>query len=173
MEQKRFLLKNMPRGKMLLPLAAAYPGTDLPAMEAFNALVGTSAEILSAMHSAFSRKGVSQARFRILIVLDRAKGEGLHPMTLAEALGVERATITGLVDGTEKAGLTVRRPCPSDRRSVIVALTPKGRRLMQVLVPERTKKISGLMGGLTVPEKKELTRLMDKVLACIPDFRKI
>jgi len=173
MERKKFLLKNMPRGSRLESLAAVYPQTDLRAMEVFFTLLETASEILSAVHSALARKGVSQARFRLLLQLRRAGKSGLHPMDLAQALGVERATVTGLVDGIEKAGLARRLPCAEDRRSIRVALTRKGETLIDSVAPERLKKASNLMGGLSGAEKRDLMRLLDKVKGKLPEFRKL
>jgi DNA-binding MarR family transcriptional regulator len=173
MDREKFLLKNLPRGSKLDGLAAVYPQADLKAMEVFSALIGISAEILSAVNAALARDGISQARFRLLLHLRRSGRKGLHPMDLAAALGVGRATVTGLVDGIEKAGLATRLPCDEDRRSIRVALTPKGNRLIDALAPERLKRVSALMGALSGAEKAELIRLLDKVSANLPAFRKI
>lgn len=173
MDRKHFLLKNLPRGSRLDGLASVYPQADLKAVEVFSALIGLSSEILCAINSALARSKVSQARFRLLLQLRRAGRSGLHPMNLAAVLGVGRATVTGLVDGIEKAGLARRLPCAMDRRSIMVALTPKGEKLIDSLAPDRMKRVSELMGGLSGAEKKEFTRLLDKVSANLPAFRKI
>ncbi len=153
----------MPRGARLRGLAALYPETDPGAMEVYGALLEISSDILAASNSALARSGMSQARFRLMLHLRRAGSDGLHPMDLASALGVERATVTGLVDGIEKDGLARRLPCRGDRRSILVALTPKGARLMDELAPERLRRVALLMSGLTPAEKKALVRLLDKV----------
>ena len=173
MDRKHFLLKNLPRGNKLDGLAKAYPQADLKAVEVFSALIGLSSEILCAINSVLARSKVSQARFRLLLHLRRSGKNGSHPMNLAKALGVGRATVTGLVDGIEQAGLARRLPCDEDRRSIMVALTPKGEKLIDSLAPDRLKRVSALMGGLSGPEKKEFTRLLDKVSANMPAFRKI
>ena len=173
MDRKEFLLNNLPRGNNLDGLASVYPQADIKAVEVFSALIGLSGEILCAINSALARNGISQARFRLLLHVRRAGKNGVHPMNLALSLGVGRATITGLVDGLEEAGLARRLPCAEDRRSIVVALTPKGTRLIDSLAPERLKRVSQLMSGLSSAEKKEFTRLLDKVNANMPAFRKI
>ncbi|MDA8242647.1 MAG: MarR family transcriptional regulator [Elusimicrobia bacterium] len=172
-DRKKLLLRNMPRGARLSGLAAFYPDTDPGAMEAYGALLEISSEILAASNSALARRGMSQARFRLMLHLHRAGAGGLHPMDLASALGVERATVTGLVDGIEKDGLARRLPCRGDRRSILVALTPKGTRLMNGLAPERLRGVSLLMSALSAAEKKELVRLLDKVGGKLAAFAKI
>jgi len=173
LDRKLFLLKNMPRGARLASLAAVYPQTDPKAMEVYSALLETSSDILSTINSSLAREGISQARFRLLLHLRRAGRDGLHPMNIAAGLGVGRATVTGLVDGIEKAGLARRLPCSDDRRSIMVALTPKGLRKIDSIAPRRLLRVSELMGGLSTAEKTELTRLLDKVNANLPAFKKI
>src|SRR5262249_17957010 len=58
--------------------------------------------------------------------------KGARTMTeLATELGVRLSTITGVIDQLETRGLAVRTAHPNDRRSLHVALTPKGRKLYQ------------------------------------------
>jgi DNA-binding MarR family transcriptional regulator len=47
---------------------------------------------------------------------------------LARFLGLDKSSVTGLVDRAERRGLVVRVPSATDRRSVLVSLTDKGRR---------------------------------------------
>ncbi len=157
MRQKKFLLKNLPRGSGLDGLAAIYPGTDTSAMEVFGALLGASAELLSAINSSLARRGVSQARFRLLLRLRRAGPRGLHPRELAENLRIERASVTGLVDGIERSGLAKRLPFEGDRRSIMVTLTPKGIRFIDSLAPERLRRVAELMSCLSEAERYTLT----------------
>jgi len=61
-----------------------------------------------------------------------ALGELLHqgpipPSALVKRLGIASASVTALLDRLELAGLTRRERHPSDRRSVLVVLTPAGR----------------------------------------------
>lgn len=67
---------------------------------------------------------LSAARLHALVVLEV---NGPQPAgDLARALGVSAATVTGLVDGLEKAGLAERRTDPDDGRSRIVHVTAAG-----------------------------------------------
>ncbi|HOK06585.1 MAG TPA: MarR family transcriptional regulator [Syntrophales bacterium] len=61
----------------------------------------------------------------ILFLLKERDGRTMSD--LSQYLGVDNSTLTGLVDRLERAGLVVRRPSPSDRRALIVEITPAGR----------------------------------------------
>jgi len=53
-----------------------------------------------------------------------------HPAELARRLGITKPACTASVDQLVAAGLIVRRRSPTDRRRVVLALTPKGRRVL-------------------------------------------
>src|SRR5919201_1080262 len=58
-----------------------------------------------------------------------SSSEGRSMGALAEEWKLDASTATWIVDRLEAKGLVHRRPHPSDRRSKLVVLTPKGARL--------------------------------------------
>jgi DNA-binding MarR family transcriptional regulator len=79
---------------------------------------------------------------------------------LAECAGIAAPTATRLVDGLEKAGVLRRERSPSDRRTVLVSLTPNGRRRLrrkhQQLARERRRLYENLEPG----EREQSERLL-------------
>lgn len=57
-----------------------------------------------------------------------ARERSMRLRTLAEAIGTTDATASRTVDVLESLGLVERRNNPNDRRGVVVAVTPEGRR---------------------------------------------
>jgi DNA-binding MarR family transcriptional regulator len=51
----------------------------------------------------------------------------LSPSALARRLGLASASVTSLLDRLELAGMVARQPHPTDRRSLFVTLTDRGR----------------------------------------------
>ena len=49
---------------------------------------------------------------------------------LARILGLDKSSVTGLVDRAERRGLVMRVPSTTDRRAVLVSLTDDGRALV-------------------------------------------
>ena len=91
-----------------------------------------------------------------------------HPMRvgqLAERLGLADSTVTRLVDRFETLGLVVRASQPSDRRSVTVQLTLRGRRTAEMLARGRRSYLAGVLEPLEPAERAELVRLFGKVVA--------
>jgi len=70
--------------------------------------------------------GISFSRARAIRRLAR------RPMTMGElatALGIDPPNATVVVDDLESLGLVRRRPHPTDRRTKLVEVTPKGKRM--------------------------------------------
>ena len=76
---------------------------------------------------------------------------------------VSSGGITYLVDRLAEKGLVERRECAEDRRARYAALTPKGRALLDRIFPEHAAWIEQALGGLTLAEQQDATRLL-KVL---------
>ncbi len=75
---------------------------------------------------AAARHGVSEAASAPLIWIDRL-GENVRQNALAEAIGIEGASLVRLIDELQASGLVTRQPDPNDRRANSVSLTPRGR----------------------------------------------
>ena len=72
-----------------------------------------------------ARHGVSEAASSPLIWIERL-GESVRQNALAEAIGIEGASLVRLMDELETAGLIIRATDPSDRRANAVKLTERG-----------------------------------------------
>ena len=79
--------------------------------------------------------GISGAEFEVLLRLARTPGEHLRRTDLAEQVGLTTSGTTRLVDRVEALGLAAREACPTDRRSLEVVLKPKGRDLLERVLP--------------------------------------
>jgi DNA-binding MarR family transcriptional regulator len=82
-----------------------------------------------------TRFDISLARFDYMAQLYRMP-EGLRMKDLTRFLMVTGANVTGLTDELERDGLVERSSSPTDRRSWIVNLTPKGRKNFESMAAE-------------------------------------
>lgn len=69
------------------------------------------------------------AQYSVLLLI--RQNPGLSQITLACALGIERARLVRLLDQLEERRLVERRPSASDRRSHAMHLTPQGEKLLE------------------------------------------
>jgi MarR family transcriptional regulator, lower aerobic nicotinate degradation pathway regulator len=83
---------------------------------------------------------------------------------LANFTGLERSTISGLIDRAAQRGLVSRIADPHDGRSVRVTLTESARRLVPEITAAVGARISPLTSRLSNVEQKRLTELLTKTL---------
>ncbi|MCJ7434864.1 MAG: MarR family transcriptional regulator [Anaerolineales bacterium] len=86
---------------------------------------------------------------------------------LASASFSSRATITGIVDTLEKKGLVTREPNHDDRRSLLVSLTGKGKKLRQS-TPTLETIFRSCCSSLDLAEIQQLTVLLKKLNDTLP-----
>lgn len=78
---------------------------------------------------AAARHGVSEAASAPLIWIERL-GDNVRQNTLADAIGIEGASLVRLIDELQASGLVTRDPDPTDRRANVVSLTLRGREVV-------------------------------------------
>jgi DNA-binding MarR family transcriptional regulator len=84
---------------------------------------------------------------------------------LCRVLGVERSSLTGLVDRAERSGLVERLPDPDDRRAVRVALTGAGDAAACRFHDEVTDRLRALLADLPETERARFTRTVARIVA--------
>ena len=82
---------------------------------------------------------------------------------LAAALRVAESTATRVVDRLVAEGLLQRLPDPTDRRTVRVALTGKGRGLLAKVRRRRSQTMAELLEALDALEREQLVHLFEKL----------
>lgn len=100
---------------------------------------------------------------KALLLLEISPESGKNPRVLAKELDIENSSMSGLLDRLEKQGLIARRPDPSDRRGILIFLTPEGikaRDTIQSSVEELDSKLQEALSS-------EEIRIFRKVMAII------
>src|ERR671914_2128856 len=110
--------------------------------------------------------GLTPALFALLNVIGAR--EGAIQQELGSALGIDRSTMVSLIDQLESAGLARRRPSATDRRAREIAITPKGRRLLQRSRRMISETEDEVLAGLTAEERSELVTLLRRALESAP-----
>ncbi len=78
------------------------------------------------MNERLAGLGLSQAKWTALLLLDKSSG-GIKQCELASHMGIEGASLVGLLDRMAGDGWIERRPCAADRRANLVFLSAKSK----------------------------------------------
>jgi len=83
---------------------------------------------------------------------------------LARLLGLDKSSITGLVDRAERRGLVVRVPSTTDRRAVLVSLTDDGRSLASAVSARFEADVLTMLDRLPPRDREAFSRLVSRLL---------
>jgi DNA-binding MarR family transcriptional regulator len=84
---------------------------------------------------------------------------------LARHLGLDKSSMTGLVDRAERRGLVRRRPAPHDGRAVEVSLTEQGHQLARESAADAAHRMQVLTANLSAPQRTQLSQLASSLVA--------
>ncbi|MFX0039608.1 MAG: MarR family winged helix-turn-helix transcriptional regulator [Promethearchaeota archaeon] len=101
-----------------------------------------------------------------LILRELWMADGQQFKDLAESCDCTRSTITGVIDTMEEHKLVIREKNPKDRRSTLVKLTEKGRKLKDATPPIESM-VNGCCPGINQNEIETLGELLKKLLKSI------
>ena len=89
------------------------------------------------------RESITVAQFRVLLALASTENQ-TGPMTqLAQLLHITTPAVTHLIDKLEGQEVVKRTPHPTDRRSTLISLTPKGQSILGATQGEIIKLLTG------------------------------
>jgi MarR family transcriptional regulator, temperature-dependent positive regulator of motility len=94
---------------------------------------------------------------------------GLDQATVASMIAYDRVTIGGVLDRLEQKELLTRGVKEEDKRSKVLFLTAKGKKLLQKLDPVVARVQLDVLQGLSTTEQKQFRAMMVKVLVASGD----
>jgi len=129
--------------------------------ELVDALVMTSFATMAALNRIAAEHDLSLTQLRVLAIL---RDRRVKMSELTNFLGLDKSTVSGLVDRAEKRGLLQRAPNPHDGRGVDVFLAPSGMRLAERGVAEVAQSLSPMTSAITPSEGRRLATLLERML---------
>lgn len=100
--------------------------------------------VVGRMEAVLRPRGLSFARFELLVLLFVSSRGALPLGKLSDRLMVHPTSVTSLVDRLEVDDLVRRVNGQPDRRTILASITPKGRATVEKLVPQLTEIRFGL-----------------------------
>ena len=98
-----------------------------------------------------------------------AAGPRQTQLALAQSLGLDKTTMTSLLDRMESRGLITRAHDSHDRRARIPELTEEGRRVQAEVASARDRAEAGLLGGFSADEQTQLRGLLTRLTVAPAD----
>nr|BFD86740.1 hypothetical protein StreXyl84_61410 [Streptomyces sp. Xyl84] len=135
--------------------------TDDSTDAVLDGLVRSAFQIMGVLTRVGAEHDLSLTQLRVLGILrDRRP----RMTDLAAFLGLDKSTMSGLIDRAERRGLLARGRNPDDRRAVDVFLTPAGLELTQRLDGEIRDALAPATGRLDPQQRRQLAQLLEPVV---------
>src|SRR5262245_41461471 len=139
--------------------------------EALLSLVRTASLMQKLSDRFFSRFGLTDTQFNILMILSEHRNHGLNQQELSEHLIVTTSNVVGLIDRLEKSGYVSRNPHATDRRFNQVVLTRRGERLVGRVEESYFREVDKMMNVLSTSEKKAVIKAMENIRQYVREAR--
>jgi DNA-binding MarR family transcriptional regulator len=104
----------------------------------------------------------SVARYQILMALWASKGKRISHRDIVAAMGVRRATVSGLMAALERNGLVKSQVAGEDRRKLIARLTAKGEAVIKKQHELNLVKFRAVFSSFTSEELSSLAALLHR-----------
>ncbi|GAA4666382.1 MarR family winged helix-turn-helix transcriptional regulator [Amycolatopsis dongchuanensis] len=124
-------------------------------------LVQTAFATMAVLNRVAAEHDLSLTQLRVLGIL---RDRRLRMSVLADYLGLDKSTMTGLVQRAAKRGLLARAPSPGDGRAVEVFLTPDGVALAQSGRDQVARALAPLTAALPPADRRRLQGLLARML---------
>lgn len=146
--------------------ATARPDVDVTAMGVLGRLSRLTRHFERELHEVFSQHGLQPGEFDILATLRRTdlEGHGLTAGQLATSAMVTSGAITNRLDRLLAKALITRETDPLSRRTIRVALTPRGREAIDRALEDHVANEERLLSSMTTTQRRQLEGLLRGLL---------
>ncbi len=110
---------------------------------------------------------LSRSEFRTLMMLFSSPGQQSHPSELCQWAAQKPTNMTRIIDSLLNRGLVTRRPSETDRRRIILQVTPEGDRMVRELLPRLRPELQSLFRNFSPSDLRQLRMLLEKLLCNI------
>jgi len=126
-----------------------------------DSLVQASFTVVALLSQVAAEHDLSLTQLRVLAILRDRQPKMAE---LAAYLGLERSSVSGLIDRAVGRGLVRRDISSDDGRAVRVSLAPDGLRLAGLLTDEVGRLLAPMTCHLSPADQKRLSTLLNKLL---------
>jgi DNA-binding MarR family transcriptional regulator len=139
----------------------ARPVRDPVSLAVMDSLVQASFTVVALLSQVAAEHDLSLTQLRVLAILRDRQPKMAE---LSAYLGLERSSVSGLIDRAARRGLVRRDISSDDGRAVRVSLTADGQRLAGLLTDEVGRLLAPMTRSLSPADQKRLSTLLNKLL---------
>ncbi|WII73186.1 MarR family transcriptional regulator [Bdellovibrio sp. 22V] len=160
----KLFIQEMPsQDQVKTALSRIHEGVDSWALYANLLFRKVGNDLENHIESLLAPYNLSAGRFTLLYLL-KDSPEGLMPSELSQKVGVTQATISGLINGLEKAELVTREIHQKDGRSFVIKLTDKGDQTLKEIFPKWAPTIAAFWNQFDAQEKEVIGKALEKMV---------
>jgi DNA-binding MarR family transcriptional regulator len=156
-------LPSEPPPAVMAALRNRLSGREQQMFGALFVLRATAQQMDNAVTEWMADSAATPARFQILMLLWAARGRGVPHKEIVAALGVTRATISGLMAALERDGMVTSAVASDDRRNLLASLTRKGEAIVEKALETNRVRLRTAFTALSSDELTTLTTLLGLV----------
>lgn len=128
-----------------------------PPMAAVTSVMRTYQIMLARLNEQLGPHGLTFPRYEALMLLFYSRAGALPLGKMGVRLQLHQTSVTPLVDALVERGLAERAPHPTDRRTTLATITPKGREVAEAA----TRDLNAIRFGTEPMKRAELDLLID------------
>jgi DNA-binding MarR family transcriptional regulator len=133
----------------------------MPSDAVVDVLVRSAFQVMGVLTRIGAENDLSLTQLRVLGIL---RDRRARMTDLAAFLGLDKSTMSGLVDRAERRGLLARGKNPEDGRVVDVFMTPAGLELFERLEAEGRRALAPAIERLDPQRRDQLVELLERVV---------
>ncbi len=140
------------------------PDSDPTSVMLFGQVLRANQQLTQAAERHLGTAGLSWAKFRMLMNLQRGESHGaapgMHPSKLSDMQGISRNTASALIASLEEDGFVSRELYDTDRRKFVIRLTPEGRKVLRTKLDAQFKFVTRCFSGYSAAERETFLNLL-------------
>jgi DNA-binding MarR family transcriptional regulator len=138
-------------------------------MAVFTAVLRSYQLLADEVNRVMRRHSLTFARYEVLTWLATDPESSVTLSWISKTLRIPPATVTNIIDWLEDDKLVRREPHPSDARTTLAVITPRGRKVAQSATDDLNSTVYERI-GLTEEQRRQLTDLLAELRASGNEF---
>jgi len=110
--------------------------------------------------------GVNKPQVEVLFLLSK---QPMNVKNIAEKLHVTSGAVSQIVENLVKSGLLLRGTSPTDRRGVLVGLSPEGKTRLKIIKQTYIKRLASTLSTVTDNQLESLQTITNQMIKAIEE----